>query len=56
MGILFLAIATAAGAYIILYKTLLIMQYGFYFGSRGIEKVMEKYNTVKERVKRNKKK
>lgn len=34
------------GAYITLFQTLLVMQYAFYFGSRGIEKVIEKYATI----------
>ena len=31
-------------SYIVLFKNLLILQYGFYFGSRGIEKVVETIN------------
>lgn len=43
---------TVESAYITLFQTLLVMQYAFYFGSRGIEKIMEKVNIIKERKKK----
>ena len=35
-------------AYITLFQSLLILQYGFYFGSRGIEKVIQSINSNKK--------
>ena len=35
-------------AYITLFQSLLILQYGFYFGSRGVEKVIQSINSNKK--------